>query len=89
MSTLQDIHKKWMKDVEHRRAHQALAPEFELARAIIAVGVKAGLMQEQLAKPMDTKQSVIARLESSRTRPSTQILESFAAATRTHLKDKL
>jgi transcriptional regulator with XRE-family HTH domain len=35
---------------------------------------------------MDTTQSVIARLESGRTRPSTKTLERLAAATGTRLK---
>jgi transcriptional regulator with XRE-family HTH domain len=35
---------------------------------------------------MDTTQSVIARLESGRVRPSTQTLERLAAATGTRLK---
>jgi transcriptional regulator with XRE-family HTH domain len=35
---------------------------------------------------MDTTQSVIARLESGRSRPSTQTLERLAAATGTRLK---
>jgi transcriptional regulator with XRE-family HTH domain len=48
--------------------------------------VTAGLTQEQLAKRMDTTQSVIARLESGRTRPSTQTLERLASATATRLK---
>jgi len=46
----------------------------------------AGLTQQQLAQRMATTQSVIARLESGRTRPSTQTLERLAAATGTRLK---
>jgi transcriptional regulator with XRE-family HTH domain len=75
-----------MKDSSYRRSHEALAPEFALARAVIHARVQAGLTQEQLAKRMDTTQSVIARLESGRTRPSTQTLERLAAATGTRLK---
>ena len=77
---------KWMKNLEYRKAHEALAPEFELARAVMAARVTAGLTQEQLARRMDTTQSVIARLESGRTRPSTQTLERLASATGTRLK---
>jgi transcriptional regulator with XRE-family HTH domain len=75
-----------MKKKEYRQAHQDLAPEFELARAVIQARVSAGLTQEQLAQRMDTTQSVIARLESGRTRPSTQTLERLATATGTHLR---
>ncbi|MEX2301313.1 MAG: helix-turn-helix transcriptional regulator [Bryobacterales bacterium] len=81
-----DLHQKWMKNKQYRKAHDDLAPEFALARAVIAARVTAGLTQEQLAQRMDTTQSVIARLESGRTRPSTQTLERLAAATGTRLK---
>jgi len=80
MSKVQDLHRKWMKDPKYRKAHEALDPEFALARAA------AGLTQEQLARKMETTQSVIARLEGGRTRPSTQTLERLAAAAGTRLK---
>jgi ribosome-binding protein aMBF1 (putative translation factor) len=86
MTKVNDLHKKWMKSAEYRKAYDDLAPEFALARALIAARVTAGLTQEQLAQRMDTTQSVIARLESGRTRPSTQTLERLATATGTRLK---
>src|SRR5260221_1974699 len=86
MSKVSDLHRRWMKNPEYRKTHEALAPEFELARAVMAARVTAGLTQEQLAQRMDTTQSVIARLEGGRTRPSTQTLEHLAAATGTRLK---
>jgi ribosome-binding protein aMBF1 (putative translation factor) len=86
MTKVKELHQKWMKSREYRKAHEALAPEFELARAVIDARVTAGLTQEQLAKRMETTQSVIARLESGRTRPSTQTLKRLAAATGTRLK---
>jgi ribosome-binding protein aMBF1 (putative translation factor) len=86
MSKVSDLHQKWMKSKEYRKAVEELAPEFALARAVIDARVTAGLTQEQLARRMDTTQSVIARLESGRTRPSTQTLERLATATGTHLR---
>jgi transcriptional regulator with XRE-family HTH domain len=86
MTKLKSLHRKWMQDPKYRKAHEALAPEFELARAIINARAQAGITQEQLAKRMATTQSVIARLESGRTRPSTQTLERLAAATGTRLR---
>jgi ribosome-binding protein aMBF1 (putative translation factor) len=75
-----------MKNQDYRKAYDELAPEFALARAVIHARVTAGLTQGQLAQRMETTQSVIARLESGRTRPSTQTLERLAAATGTRLK---
>jgi ribosome-binding protein aMBF1 (putative translation factor) len=86
MTDVRDLHRKWMKDLRYRKAHEELAPEYELAHAIINARAHAGITQEQLAKRMETTQSVIARLESGRTRPSTQTLERLAAATGTRLR---
>lgn len=62
------------------------APEFAVARAVIDARAQAGFPQEQLAQRMKTTQSVIDRLETGRTRPSTRTLERLAAATGTRLK---
>lgn len=86
MTKVNDLHQKWMQNKEYRKAHEELAPELELSRAVIHARVTAGLTQEQLAQRMDTTQSVIARRESGRSRPSTQTLERLAAATGTQLK---
>ena len=86
MTKVNDLHREWMKSKEYRQAYEGLAREYALARAVVAARVKAGLTQEQLAQRMDTTQSVIARLESRRTRPSTQTLEHLATATGTRLK---
>ena len=86
MTKASDLHQKWMKNKEYRNAREELAPEFALARAVINARVKAGLTQEQLAERMETTQSVIARLESGRTRPSTHTLQRLAVATGTRLQ---
>ena len=75
-----------MKYGKYRKAYKALEGEFELARAVIEARSHAGLTQQQLAKRMSTTQSVIARLESGRIRPSTQTLERLALATGTRLR---
>ena len=86
MTKVSTLHKKWMKNKDYRQAYDELASEFALARAVIKARVTAGLTQEQLAQRMETTQSVIARLESGRTRPSTQTLDRLANATGTRLK---
>jgi len=86
MVKVNDLPWKWMKRKDYRNAHGELAPEFVLARTVINARVTAGLTQEQLAQRMETTQSVIGRLESGRTRPSTQTLERLATATGTRLR---
>jgi ribosome-binding protein aMBF1 (putative translation factor) len=89
MSKICDLHKVWSHDPEYRGAYEALGLEFELARSVIEARTRAGLTQEQLARRMGTTQSVIARLESGRVRPSTKTLEKLAKATGTRLKISL
>lgn len=86
MTKVRDLHKKWIEDSEYRAEYEDLGPEFELARALIEARTRAGLTQAQLAKRMNTTQSVIARLEAGRTRPSTKTLERYAKATGSRLK---
>jgi ribosome-binding protein aMBF1 (putative translation factor) len=82
MSRIRDLHTEWMKDAEYRRAYD----ELDLAFAMIAARVAAGLTQEQLAQRMQTTQSVVARLENGRSQPSTKTLKRWAEATGTQLK---
>ena len=70
----------------YRAEYEASEPEFALARALIAARTRAGLTQEQVAERMATSQSVVARLEAGRVRPSTRTLARFAQATGTRLR---
>jgi ribosome-binding protein aMBF1 (putative translation factor) len=77
-----DLHNKWLtEDPNYRKAYKDLEEEFSLASALIGARSAAGLTQEELARRMNTTQTVIARLESGRAKPSTRTLERFAAAT--------
>ncbi len=86
MSEVRDLHEKWQRDPEYRAAYEELGPEFELARVLIEARTSAGLTQAQLAERMQTTQSVVARLESGRARPSTRTLEKIAQCTGTRLR---
>ena len=86
MSKVRDLHRKWSRDPEYRKAYDDLETEFALARSLIEARVGAGLTQAQLAERMETTQSVVARLESGRAHPSTRTLETFARSTGTRLR---
>ena len=88
-STVDSLHRKWSTDPEYRAAYDELGPEFDLARSTIQSRTSAGLTQAQLAKRMNTTQSVIARLEAGRTYPSIRTLTRVAQATGTRLKISL
>ena len=76
-----DLHAKWMKKPGYAKAYADLEPEFALASELIAARASAGLTQEGLAKRMKTTQTVVARIESGKTMPSTRTLERYATAT--------
>ena len=85
-TTVDHLHKKWMKNRKYRREYEALEEEFSLAAALIEARARAGLTQQQVAQRMKTTQAVIARLEGGGSMPSTRTLEKYAKATGTKLK---
>ena len=84
--SMDDLFAEWRKDPHYVAEYDALEEEFTLAAAVIAARAHAGLTQEQLALRMGTTQSVIARLEGGKSKPSTTTLEKLAQATGTRLK---
>ena len=86
MTKVRDLHAEWMTDPEYRIEYERLGPEFALAQALIEARTQAGLTQEELARRMNTTQSVVARLEGGHGRPSTRTLEKIAQATGMRLK---
>jgi ribosome-binding protein aMBF1 (putative translation factor) len=85
-TTVDDLHKKWMRSPKYRREYEALKEEFSLSATMIEARARAGLTQEQVAQRMKTTQAVVARLEGGGSRPSTRTLEKYAKATGTRLK---
>ena len=59
-----DLLAKQMKNKEFADAYNELEEEFEVAKEIIRLRIKAKLTQTQLAKLAGTSQPAIARLES-------------------------
>ena len=86
MTKISDLHQKWLSDPDYREEYDALEEEFSLAANLIQARTRAGLTQTELASRMNTTQSVVARLESGRVRPSTSTLQKYAAATGSKLK---
>jgi ribosome-binding protein aMBF1 (putative translation factor) len=85
MAKVRDLHRKWMKEAGYRKAYASLDEEYELARLMIEARARAGLTQAELAKRMRTSQSVVARLEGGRAKPSMTTLRRFARATGSRL----
>ncbi|MBV8816754.1 MAG: helix-turn-helix transcriptional regulator, partial [Acidobacteriaceae bacterium] len=76
-TTVNGLHRKWMKNPTYRCEYEALAGEYSLAAALIEARARAGLTQEQVARRMKTTQAVVARLEGGGSMPSTRTLEKY------------
>lgn len=77
---------KLLKDPEFKKLYEESQPEFEIAKAIIRARIKNRITQKELAKKMNTTQSVISRVEQGRTSPSIALLKRLAAALNTTLQ---
>jgi predicted transcriptional regulator len=62
VKSLKDVKAELLANPAVRQAYDAQAPEFELARELIAARTKAGLTQGDVAARMGTTQSVVARI---------------------------
>jgi transcriptional regulator with XRE-family HTH domain len=74
-----------VEDPAYRAEYDALADEFALVEELIKARAHSGLTQEEIARRMGTTQSVVARLESGKSMPSTRTLKKYAEATGTRL----
>ncbi len=80
MTKLADLKAEFLKTPEHREAYDALGPEFDLTRQMIAARSASGLSQAQVAERMGTRQSEVSRIESARQNISIAKLARYAQA---------
>lgn len=78
--------KRLLKDPAFKKLYEESRPEFEIARAVIRARIEKGLTQKQLAEKLNTRQSVISRVERANTTPSLSFLKRLAAALNTTLQ---
>jgi DNA-binding XRE family transcriptional regulator len=71
----EDLHAKYMKDPEYKRAYEEMEPEFTIIKAIIKARAKHGLTQRQLAENLGISQPSLARFESGKTNPTLSFLQ--------------
>lgn len=74
-----DTHrKKLLKNPKVRQALKENELEFQIAKTLIEARIKKGLTQQELAKKLKTKQSVISRVENAQTTPTLSFLKRLA-----------
>lgn len=81
-----DFLKESLKNPKIKAEYDKLQPEFAVISAVIEARMRKGVTQEDLAKKIGTKQSVISRLESGRANPSVAFLKKLAQALNAHLE---
>jgi len=72
--------KRLLKDPAFKKLYEETRPEFEVARAVLRARIEKGFTQKQLAEKLNTKQSVISRVERANTTPSLSFLKRLAEA---------
>ncbi len=73
------LHKKQlMKNSAFRKAYEESELEYQIARVLIRARLEKGYTQKELAKKLNTKQSVISRVENAKTTPSISFLRRLA-----------
>ena len=74
----EEYEKILMKRPGFKEAQEETRLEYEIARALIKARIEKGLTQAEVARLMNTKQSVISRVENARTMPSLAFLKRLA-----------
>jgi len=80
MKTLKDIKGQLLADPQTRAEYEAQAPEYALARELIAARARAGLTQAAVAQRMGTTQGAVACLEGGKATPSLRSVQRYAQA---------
>lgn len=86
MKDWDELKKELLKNPKFRKIYEESQPEYEIARAIIRARIEQKITQKDLAKKMNTTQSVISRVEQAKTSPSISFLKRLAAALNTTLQ---
>lgn len=73
-----EFEKELFKRPGFAEAQEETRLEYEVARALIKARIERGLTQAEIAKRMNTKQSVISRVENAKTVPSLSFLKRLA-----------
>ena len=89
MKTLDDLKAQLKQNPEFTREYEALEPEYQVARAVLALRLQKGLSQAELAERAGTKQASVSRVERAETVPSLTLLKKLAAALDTRVEIRL
>ena len=86
MSDFQKYLNKQMEDPEFAAEYEAMRPEYEAIRAVIAARLESKMTQKELAQRTGIRQSNISRIESGASSPTIDTLARIAAGLGKQLK---
>ncbi len=75
-----DLKRELLQNTEFKKAYEELAPEFQTARAIIALRAAKNLTQEEMAVRAAIQRPMLSRLEGAKDLPTLPTLVKLAAA---------
>ncbi len=81
-----DLRKELLADPKVAAEYEALKPQFEVIKALVAARRKARLSQAEVAARMGTTQSSIARMESGNGNVTIESVQRYAKATGQKIK---
>lgn len=80
MQKYDELKAKILSNPEVKKEYDSIGFEYEIAQALIEARVQSKMTQIEVAKKMNTTQSVIARLESGKRFPSLSTIYKYAIA---------
>jgi predicted transcriptional regulator len=86
MSDLKKYIEQQMDDPEFAEEYEAMRPEYEAIRAVIAARLECNMTQKELAEKTGIRQSNISRIENGTSSPTVDTLARIAAGMGKQLK---
>ena len=80
MKDWKTLKKQLLKNPAFKEAYEESELEYQIARLVIKARIEKGYTQKTLAEKLQTRQSVISRLENAGTIPSISFLKRLADA---------
>lgn len=86
MSDFRDYLNKQLEDPAFSAEYEAMRPEYEAVRALIAARIETGMTQKELSEKTGIRQSNLSRIENGTSSPTVATLARIAAGMGKHLK---
>lgn len=86
MKDWNELKKELLKNSEFKKLYEESEPEYQIARAVIRARIEKGYTQKDLARKLNTTQSVVSRLENAGSSPSISFLKRLAKVLDTSLQ---